>query len=108
MLRKQGGGIVELGTGALPLGIRAGLEFPVHESVFEPGDTLVLYTDGVVETLNPAGASFGFDRLPRSPGLGGDCRAVHDRVLRELDLFRGQEPVYDDCSLAVVTRSRAG
>ena len=108
ILRKQGGEIVELGTGALPLGIRAGLEFAVQESVFDPGDTLVLYTDGVVETLNQAGSSFGFDRLHGALAHGGDCRIVHDRVLRELDLFRGQEFVYDDCSLAVVTRSRAG
>ncbi len=104
ILRKQGGELVELGTGALPLGIRSGLEFEVHETVFEPCDTLVLYTDGVVETLNPAGESFGFERLRQQIVSGGPGRAVHDRVLRELDAFRGQEPVYDDCSLAVVTR----
>jgi len=29
---------------------------------------------------------------------------IHDRVLRELDRFRGDEPVYDDCSLVVINR----
>jgi sigma-B regulation protein RsbU (phosphoserine phosphatase) len=75
--------------------------------VIERGDTLLLYTDGGVETLDSAGESFGFDRLREVLASGGSSRAVHDRVLRELDLFRGQEPVYDDRSLAVMTRSEA-
>ncbi len=62
---------------------------------------------GVVETLDSAGESFGFDRLREILAAGGSSRAVHDRVLRELDLFRGQEPVYDDRSLAVMTRSES-
>jgi len=90
-LRKADGGITELGTGALPLGIRMELNLELHEAVIAPGDTLLLYTDGVVETLDRAGESFGFERL-------------QDRVLRELDLFRGDEPVYDDCSLVVISR----
>ncbi len=107
MLRRADGRIVELGTGSLPLGIRPGLEFEVQESLFEPGDTLVLYTDGVVETLNPAGESFGFERLHNLLVSGGPSCGVHDRVLRELDVFRGQEPVYDDRSLAVISRSES-
>ncbi len=65
---------------------------------------LLLYTDGVVETLNSAGEAFGFERLREILAAGGSSLAVHDRVLRELDLFRGQEPVYDDRSLAVMAR----
>ena len=107
MLRRASGEIVELGTGALPLGIRPGIEFEAQETVIERGDTLLLYTDGVVETLDSAGESFGFDRLRQILAAGGTSRAVHDRVLRELDLFRGQEPVYDDRSLAVMTRQEA-
>jgi sigma-B regulation protein RsbU (phosphoserine phosphatase) len=107
MLRRANGEIVELGTGALPLGIRPGIEFEAQETVIERGDTLLLYTDGVVETLDSAGESFGFDRLREVLASGGSSRAVHDRVLRELDLFRGQEPVYDDRSLAVMTRQES-
>jgi len=103
-LRRADGGITELGAGALPLGIRLELELPLHEAVIDSGDTLLLYTDGVVETLNAAGESFGFERLREGLVAGGSSRVVHDRVLTELDRFRGEEPVYDDRSLVVVSR----
>jgi sigma-B regulation protein RsbU (phosphoserine phosphatase) len=97
-----------LGSGALPLGIRPDREFVAEEVVIDPCDVLLLYTDGVVETLNAAGESFGFDRLRELLAAAGTSRSVHDRVLRELDLFRGREPVYDDRSLAVMTRHNSG
>jgi serine phosphatase RsbU (regulator of sigma subunit) len=103
-LRRTDGGITELGTGALPLGIRIEYELEIHEAVIVPSDTLLLYTDGVVETLNAAGESFGFERLEKGLAPGGSSEAIHDRVLRELDRFRGDEPVYDDCSLVVINR----
>jgi hypothetical protein len=103
-LRGGEGEITELGTGALPLGIRMDLEFEIQEAIIAPGDTLLLYTDGVVETLDAAGESFGFERLQKGLARGGSSEAIHDRVLRELDRFRGDEPVYDDCSLVVINR----
>jgi hypothetical protein len=103
-LRRADGSITELGTGALPLGIRIEHELELHEAIIAPGDTLLLYTDGVVETLDAAGESFGFERLREGLAPGGPNQAIHDRVLRELDQFRGDEPVYDDCSLVVINR----
>ena len=105
LLRRRDGRIEELGTGALPLGIRFDLQLESHETVLDPGDLLLMYTDGIVETLDSAGESFGYDRLRRMLEPGGPSRAAHDRVLAELDRFRGEESVYDDCSLVVVSRS---
>lgn len=106
LLRRADGGITELGIGALPLGIRMEHELQLHEAVVAPGDTLLLFTDGVVETLDGAGESFGFERLRRGLAPGGSSEGIHDRVLGELDGFRGDEPVYDDCSLVVINRNR--
>jgi len=103
-LRQADGSITELGTGALPLGIRVDHELELHEAIIAPGNTLLLYTDGVVETLDAAGESFGFDRLEKGLAPGGSSEAIHDRVLRELDRFRGDEPVHDDRSLVVINR----
>lgn len=105
LLRRAGGEILELGKGHLPLGIRFELEMEALEARVDPGDTLLLYTDGVVETLNPGGETFGFERLPAALAPGGTSQAIHDRVLREVEAFRIDEPVLDDCSLVVVTRS---
>jgi len=105
--RGADGAVSELGTGALPLGIRPELEFALHETNIAPGDSLLLYTDGVVETLDATGESFGFERLREGLAPGGWSETIHDRVLRELDRFRGDEPVYDDCSLVVISREGA-
>jgi sigma-B regulation protein RsbU (phosphoserine phosphatase) len=104
-LRRAGGEICELGAGSLPLGMRLEINLEADETVIEPGDTLLLYTDGIVETLAPGGEAFGFERLRAALAPGGSSRAVHDRVLAALDSFRAHEPVHDDCSLVVVNRT---
>ena len=105
LLRRAGGEILELGVGCLPLGIRLELELEAHEVTIEPGDTLLLYTDGVVETLSPSGETFGFERLSAALAPGSSSHAVHDRVLGEVEGFRRDEPVLDDLSLVVITRT---
>ena len=72
----------------------------------EAGDVLLLYTDGVVETLDSDAEPFGFDRLRQELAGSDAAQIIHDRVLGELDAFKGDEPVYDDCSLVVVSRHR--
>jgi serine phosphatase RsbU (regulator of sigma subunit) len=104
LLRSADQTISELGSGSLPLGIRRDLQLEVHESVVGRGDLLLLSTDGVVETLDPSGASYGFDRLRDILAAGGSCREVHDRVLEDVDSFRGDEPIHDDRSLVVIER----
>jgi serine phosphatase RsbU (regulator of sigma subunit) len=69
-----------------------------------PGDLLLLYTDGVVETLDSEGASFGFDRLRTTLATNASCVTSHDRILAEVDSFRGEEPLHDDRSLMAVER----
>ena len=49
--------------GALPLGMLAGMEFPVTSFQLEPGDSLMIMSDGVVEAQNAYGELFGFDRI---------------------------------------------
>jgi hypothetical protein len=104
LLRRADGEIIELGTGALPLGMHLETVLESHDEVIEAGDTLLLYSDGVVETLDAEGESYGFERLDRGLAQGGASREIHDRILSELDRFRGDAPVYDDRSLVVVSR----
>ena len=49
--------------GGLPLGMFKDTRYHEYYLSLEPGDLLVLYTDGVTEALNPAGEEFGRDRL---------------------------------------------
>jgi serine phosphatase RsbU (regulator of sigma subunit) len=49
--------------GALPLGVVGGMDFPVMTFQMEPGDRLVMMSDGIAEAQNAAGALFGFERV---------------------------------------------
>jgi sigma-B regulation protein RsbU (phosphoserine phosphatase) len=104
MLRRRDGMISELGSGGLPLGIRDELECPTGEVVIDRGDTLLLFTDGVVETLDPSGADYGYERLRGSFAHGGTASAVHDRIVREMEAFQADAAAHDDRSLVVLSR----
>jgi serine phosphatase RsbU (regulator of sigma subunit) len=106
MIRRTDGSIEEIGSGSLPLGIRKHVELPRCEAVLGRGDALLLYTDGMPETVNEAGEAFGFERLRLSLESGGPGQAIHDRIVAEVDGFRGGEPVHDDRSLVVIRRMR--
>lgn len=64
LLRHADGRTTFLETaGALPLGIQRDARYNQLELDLAPGDTLVFYTDGVVEAQNHQRELFGFDRL---------------------------------------------
>lgn len=54
------------GAGGLPLGVLADDSWIENEQCLNPGDALLLYTDGVTEGTNPAGEAFGVERLDQA------------------------------------------
>ena len=77
----------------------------VKQHVFNPGDLIALYTDGVTESRNPEGEEFGYDRLLQSIQSARYERAqgVHDAVLQTVDQFLGAEKKYlDDLTLLII------
>jgi sigma-B regulation protein RsbU (phosphoserine phosphatase) len=52
------------------IGIEAAAEYPLHAGVMAPGDTLVLFTDGVTEAESADRAQFGMERLIDLLGVG--------------------------------------
>ena len=57
------GGSLKLSEGGLPLGILKGVSYIEGRQVLEPGDLLLLYTDGAIEAADPDGREFGLDRI---------------------------------------------
>lgn len=104
LLRRRDGTVEELGEGGFPLGIRRDLVSPRGSARMEPGDVLVLYTDGVAECVDGEGRAFGFDRLRRTVAVGGSARIVHDTVLTAFDRHRAEERLTDDVTLLTVER----
>lgn len=74
------------------------------------GDTLVLYTDGITEAMNPGGEEFTLERLEdlirreNAAGAGALVERVRDRIRR----FSEGHPQHDDQTLIVIRRLPAG
>jgi serine phosphatase RsbU (regulator of sigma subunit)/predicted enzyme related to lactoylglutathione lyase len=63
LLLQSDGRLERLGSTCTVLGMFSGWDCDVGERQLSPGDTLVLYTDGVIESFNDAGEEFGEQRL---------------------------------------------
>lgn len=72
----------------------------------QPGDLLLLYTDGVTEAQDTEQNEFGRDALKQTlcTGVGEDCRNILDNIIRRIMRFRGEAPAYDDITLIAVQR----
>lgn len=82
-LLARGGRIAEVSGGGPLLGVVAAPTFTEVDLDLEPGDTLVLYTDGVTEASGPDGR-FGLERL-----RGALVTAVHDGAAAAADSVFG-------------------
>jgi serine phosphatase RsbU (regulator of sigma subunit) len=100
LLRKSGRKLLELG--GTVVGIAEGLQWVEDEIALEPGDRLVLYTDGVSEAVNAAGEMFGEERLyqllDRSSPESSAPELV-DHVLKGLRGFLGEVEPNDDVTV---------
>jgi sigma-B regulation protein RsbU (phosphoserine phosphatase) len=106
LLLRPGGACEPLPGGGTALGLAPALRFPAREIDLRPGDGLFLYTDGVTESVDPAGEEFGADRLFASlcavGPVGGETlvKTVMDHVAR----FTADADPFDDitCVAAVL------
>ncbi|WP_298406453.1 GAF domain-containing protein [uncultured Chloroflexus sp.] len=105
LLRHADGRTTFLETaGALPLGVQRDTRYNQIELVLAPGDTVVFYTDGIVEAQNAQRELFGFDRLEQLVRHWGYLppEALLDRLLAEVQAFSEGRMVHDDMTLVVV------
>ena len=104
ILLRADGHTESLETGGPLLGAIEGAEFNSGELVLEPGDTLVAYSDGVLECCNPSGEEFGSERLLMALGHAKQ-RSAHSTLLMllaALQDFANGSPVSDDVSITVI------
>jgi len=102
---RTGDGSTELRATGMPLGLLPGIAYEETEAQLEPGQTMLLHSDGVAEAHGPAHDMFGFPRLQDVVGARRGSGAVIDRVLTELGRFTGSEwEQEDDITLVALTR----
>ncbi len=90
---------------AYPLGVRGALPVEVRTAKLDPGDTLFLFSDGIVEARREGNDEmFGFDRLEASLArhVGRGPEATRDGVLGDVARFTAGSPREDDQTIVVL------
>jgi len=77
-----------LATG-MPLGLMPDMSYEEKEATLVPGDSILFYSDGLVEAHDPKRAMFGFPRLMTLLEEHPDNTPVIDYLLSKLDEFTG-------------------
>ncbi len=96
-----------LDLGGLPLGMVSGAEYMELEEWLDPGDVLILSSDGIVEAMNEDGQMYGFSRLADrvaslpSP-FAENAHSIQEWILDDLRAFVGKAEPHDDLTLIVV------
>jgi hypothetical protein len=100
------GSVEPLATGGTILG-------PIKDTIFKrgfafinPGDVLILFTDGIIERVNADGEIFGEERLVEfvEKNRKREASEIVDRLFRHLGEFGGKEKWRDDATVIILKR----
>lgn len=97
-------------TGGVALGVLPGIPYRQHSVTLSPGDTVVLYTDGVSEAMNVDDEEFGLDRLCQifESHPPHDAQKANQMVFEAVNNFAGEAPQSDDVAcLTLYHRGRS-
>jgi hypothetical protein len=103
---KARGGIVQpLSAWGFPLGVRRRDPFREILVQFEPGDRLILYSDGLIEAVDDEGEPFGFHRFEKVVQSTGEqsVEEIKTAILDSVKRFTRNRPPEDDQTLVVIS-----
>jgi serine phosphatase RsbU (regulator of sigma subunit) len=106
-VRHASGSVGELYATGMPLGLMPESRYDEREAVLAPGDSLLFYSDGLVEAHNPAREMFGHARLKALVSEHAGGAALIDALNHELRAFTGIGWEQED-DVTLVTVHRAG
>jgi steroid delta-isomerase-like uncharacterized protein len=97
--------VTELKARGMPLGLMGGMSYEEKETVLVPGESVLFYSDGLVEAHNPKGEMFGFPRLRALVAEHGEELSLGEALLEELYSFVGEGwEQEDDITLLTLRR----
>ena len=103
---KEGGGIkARLAATGPSVGIEPGIQFKIEQTMLEPGDILIGYTDGVIEANAADGSFYSVDQL-RSilDRPSSSATELIERIADSLQDHIGEADQFDDITLLAVKR----
>jgi len=110
LLVRATGEVTRLDIGGFPVGITPFGEYREGWVELEPGDVLVIYSDGASESLNEAEEEFGEARLIElvQKHRNRTAAGIRDRIDEALTKFVGNADTVDDLTLVIVKRKMPG
>ena len=107
LVRPDGSSTLLQLTGGIALGVVTGVEYRQATHHLEPGETIVLYTDGVTEAMNHDGELFGLEGLRSyfETAPPGDSEATGLQVMQAVTAFAGDAPQSDDITCLTLRRN---
>ncbi|MCK5376986.1 MAG: SpoIIE family protein phosphatase, partial [Acidobacteria bacterium] len=105
LLRKDGE-VEWLERTGIPLGLFPDMDYETSEVCLEPGDTLVLYSDGLTEAANPEEEEFGRERLAEvcRENRSQPPETIAASIDAALEAFVEGEPYLDDRTVVILSR----
>jgi serine phosphatase RsbU (regulator of sigma subunit)/anti-sigma regulatory factor (Ser/Thr protein kinase) len=100
--------VVELRATGMPLGLLPEMTYDEHEAFLEPGERILIYSDGLVEAHNPQGEMFGFPRLrSMSCGFGSGAELIAHLRSALADFVGPGWAQEDDVTFVTLERSKS-
>src|SRR5262249_26473948 len=109
MLVRASGETLWLDVGGLPIGMMPGTGYREGQVDMQPGDSLVIYSDGITESVDGSGEECGEDRVHEvvQGDVGRAASGIRDRVEEVLSRFVGNAAPVDDMTLMIVKHAPA-
>jgi phosphoserine phosphatase RsbU/P len=101
------GKMKKLQTGGIVLGFVPQFIFTEEKIPFQPGDLLVLYSDGITEAMNDKEEEFGEKRLEEliTANRQESAEQIIGKILENIDTYVGSVPQMDDITIVVLKRA---
>ncbi len=108
LVRAKDGSLGRLERTGMPLGVFEDASWKRESIQIGPGDSLVLYTDGITEAQNEADEFYDLERLEAAlkKYLGRPAKELRDALLAEVDSWVGDAPQVDDITLMVLAKDK--
>ena len=110
MFVRRSGDVERLDKGGLPIGMMQGVAYQEASVAFDRGDVLVIYSDGITESINEREEEFDEERLIEvvKDNLGRSASGIRDRIDEALSRFVGTTAPVDDMTLMIIKRTDSG
>lgn len=87
-----------------PIGVERSSVYPDLKLTVQNGDIIILYTDGLIETLNPEGRQYGIENLSKiiSANNAMTAKELATEVKHNIQAFTGSASIHDDQTLVIM------